>query len=243
MPEAPQLPRLKMEPLDQNVGLRRQACDAIKRAITEMDIYSHPDEIRLDERQLSQDLNVSRTPIREAMTVLEQEGFVRSVPRRGIYVVKKTKREVIEMITVWAAIESFAARIACERATKKELAELRQLFAAFEGDPNEHISEYSAANIEFHRAIIRMGGCELMTAVTENLFIHMRAIRELTIRQDNRAQRSIIDHMNIIGALEKRDADLAEKLVREHTLGLARHVEKHGNFLSNPPKENALGAA
>jgi DNA-binding GntR family transcriptional regulator len=112
VPEAPQLPRLKMEPLDQNVGLRRQACDAIKRAITEMDIYSHPDEIRLDERQLSQDLNVSRTPIREAMTVLEQEGFVRSVPRRGIYVVKKTKREVIEMITVWAAIESMAARLA-----------------------------------------------------------------------------------------------------------------------------------
>jgi DNA-binding GntR family transcriptional regulator len=88
-----------------------------------------------------------------------------------------------------------------------------------------------------------MGGCELMTAVTENLFIHMRAIRELTIRQDNRAQRSIVDHMNIIAALEKRDPDLAEKLVREHTLGLARHVEKHGNFLSNPSKEGALGAA
>src|SRR3954452_6023104 len=151
--------RLKVAPLDASTSLRALAYDALKRAITDMDIYGESREIRLDERQLSQDLNVSRTPIREAMTVLEQEGFVRSVPRRGIYVVKKTKREVIEMITVWAAIESFAARMACERATKKELAELRQLFAAFEGDPNEHISEYSAANIEFHRAIIRMGGC------------------------------------------------------------------------------------
>jgi DNA-binding GntR family transcriptional regulator len=228
-----ELPRLRIEPLDQSVGLRRLACEAIKRAIMEMDIYGHPGEIRLDERQLSQDLNVSRTPIREAMTVLEQEGFVRSVPRRGIYVVKKTKREVIEMITVWAAIESFAARLACERATDQEIAALRDMFAAFEGDPNEHISEYSQANIAFHRAVIAMSGCELMTGLTENLFVHMRAIRELTIRQDNRAQRSIQDHMNIIAALQKRDADLAERLVREHTLGLAAHVEKHGNFLAN----------
>ncbi len=76
--------RLRIEPLDVSIGLRKQACDAIKRAITEMDIYGHPGEIRLDERQLSQDLGVSRTPIREALSVLEQEGFVRSVPRRGM---------------------------------------------------------------------------------------------------------------------------------------------------------------
>ena len=77
-----------------------------------MDIYGHRGEIRLDERQPPQDMGVSRTPIREALSVLEQEGFVRSVPRRGIVVVRKSKREVIEMITVWAAIESMAARLA-----------------------------------------------------------------------------------------------------------------------------------
>jgi len=55
---------------------------------------------------------MSRTPIREALSVLEQEGFVRSVPRRGLIVVRKSKREVVEMITVWAAIESMAARLA-----------------------------------------------------------------------------------------------------------------------------------
>ena len=54
---------------------------------------------------------MSRTPVREAMAQLESEGFVRSVPRRGIYVVRKTKREVIEMITAWAALESMAARL------------------------------------------------------------------------------------------------------------------------------------
>jgi len=233
MSDASAFPRLKVEPLHVSTGLRRLACDAIKSAITEMDIYGRSGDIRLDERQLSQDLGVSRTPIREALSVLEQEGFVRAVPRRGIYVVRKSKREVIEMITVWAAIESLAARFAALRASEAELAELRILFAEFEGNPEEHIGEYSQANMAFHKAIIRMGGCALMSELTDQLFIHMRAVRAVTMRQDNRAQRSMIDHMNIIAALEERDAGLAERLVREHTLGLAEHVETHGEFLDD----------
>jgi len=225
------LPRPKIEPLAVSVGLRSQACDAIKRAITEMNIYGHRLEIRLDERQLSQDLGMSRTPIREALSVLEQEGFVRQVPRRGILVVRKSKREVVEMITVWAAIESLAARLAAPRITAEQLAELHALVDVFQEDPSEQISEYSRANMEFHRAIIRMGGVELMCSVTDNLFVHMRAVRAVTMTQDNRAQRSIVDHRAIIAALEQRDADLAERLVREHTMGLAAHVERHGDFL------------
>src|SRR5882762_7880919 len=124
--EAP-FPRLKVEPLDANVGLRRLACDAIKHAITEMDIYAHPNEIRLDERQLSQDLGVSRTPIREAMTLLEQEGFVRTLPRRGVFVVRKTKSEILEIIHVWAALESMAARLITRNAADAEIATLRKL--------------------------------------------------------------------------------------------------------------------
>jgi DNA-binding GntR family transcriptional regulator len=68
--------------------------------------------------------------------------------------------------------------------------------------------------------------------MTENLFIHMRAIRKITIHQDDRAARSIVDHMRIIGALERRDSEFAERLAREHTLGLAAHVEQHGDFLT-----------
>ena len=219
------------EPTSLSIGLRKQACEAIKRAITEMNIYGHPLEIRLDERQLSQDLGMSRTPVREALSVLEQEGFVRSVPRRGLIVVRKSKREVVEMITVWAALESMAARLAAPRVTETDLAELRALVDVFQEDPSEQISEYSQANMQFHKTIIRMSGVELMTSLTDNLFIHMRAVRAVTMTQDNRAQRSIVDHRAIIAALGRRDADLAERLVRDHTMGLAAHVEQHGDFL------------
>ena len=76
-------PRLAVKPIDTQSSFRTQAYQALKQAITSVNIYAHPHEIRLDERQLSQDLGVSRTPIREAMTLLEQEGFVRTLPRRG----------------------------------------------------------------------------------------------------------------------------------------------------------------
>ena len=228
-------PRLRIEPLDLSLGLRKRACEAIKRAITEMDIYGHREDIRLDERQLSQDLGVSRTPIREALSVLEQEGFVRSIPRRGIHVVRKSKREIVEMITVWAAIESMAARLAASRVTPDDLAELRGYVEAFQDDPTGHIGEYSDANMQFHKAIIRLGGIGLMTSLTDTLFIHMRAVRAVTMTQDNRARRSIADHRAIIEALEAGDAALAERLVRDHTMGLAAHVEQHGDFLDAPP--------
>jgi DNA-binding GntR family transcriptional regulator len=230
-------PRLKVEPLDPGIGLRKQACEAIKRAITQMDLYGHREEMRLDERQLSQDLGVSRTPIREALSILEQEGFVRSIPRRGIHVVRKSKREIVEMITVWAAIESMAARLAAPRVTAADVEALRALGEAFQDDPDAHIHEYSDANMAFHKAIIRLGGVELMASLTENLFIHMRAVRAVTMTQDNRARRSVVDHRAIIAALAAHDADRAERLVREHTMGLAAHVEKHGDFLDAPVED------
>jgi DNA-binding GntR family transcriptional regulator len=190
----------------------------------------------INEPTVMNELGVSRTPIREAMTVLEQEGFVRTRPRRGIYVVKKTKREIVEIVTVMAALESMAARLAAERASDAEIAELRRLMDEFRCGPNgagdgARLDEYSDANIAFHQAIIGMSGCALLAEMTENLFIHMRAIRKITIHQENRAARSISDHMRLIEALERRDADLAERLAREHTLGLAAHVEQHGDFL------------
>jgi DNA-binding GntR family transcriptional regulator len=229
-------PTLEVPRLDTSTSFAKEAYAALKRAITAMDIYDHADEIRLDERRLSEGLGVSRTPIREAMTLLEQEGFVRTRPRRGIYVVKKTKREIVEIITIMAALESMAARLAAERASDAEIAELHRLMDAFtDGHNTDRLDEYSDANIAFHQAIIRMSGCALLAEMTENLFIHMRAIRKITIHQENRATRSITDHMQIIEALERRDPELAERLAREHTLGLAAHVEQHGDFLDTTP--------
>jgi DNA-binding GntR family transcriptional regulator len=222
---------LALTPLN-STSLRDQAYALLKDAIATMDIYSQRQALRIDERQLTAALGVSRTPVREALSILEQEGFVRTVPRRGIFIVRKSKREIIEMIQMWAALESMSARLATLHASDAELAKLRHLFDEFENSPpSEHIGEYSDANIAFHQMIIKLGGSQLIADATENLFIHVRAIRKATITQDNRAARSIVDHLKIIEALERRETDAAEQLTRQHTLDLAAHVERHCDFL------------
>lgn len=223
--------RLELERL-QTVSLRDQAYARIKEAIANTDIYSERQPLRLDERELMQALGVSRTPVREALSILEQEGFVRTVPRRGIFIVRKSRREIIETIQVWAALESMSARLATLHASDAEIAKLRHLFDEFRNSPPaEHLDEYSDANIAFHQAIIRLGGSQLIEDATHNLFLHVRAIRRATISQNNRAARSIIEHLKIIEALERRDTELAERLTRQHTLDLAAHVERYCDFL------------
>src|SRR6476659_929177 len=231
-PLQPAARTLALQPINTNVSFRDQAYSALKQAIMDADIYAHREELRLDERQLSQALGVSRTPIREAMTLLEQEGFLRTVSRRGVFIVRKTKKQIIEMIEMWAALESMAARLATLNASDADIAALRHMFDEFRNTtPAEHIEEYSDANIAFHQAIIGLSFSLLVGATTENLFIHVRAIRRMTISQRDRAERSIADHMRIIEALEKRDTELAERLVRQHSLDLAAYVEKHCDFL------------
>jgi DNA-binding GntR family transcriptional regulator len=224
--------RPALEPIDVTPSFKHQAYAALKNAIVAMDIYGSRDDIRLEERKLASDFGISRTPVREAMAQLESEGFVRSVPRRGIYVVRKTKREVIEMITAWAALESMAARLITKVASDEEIAALRRMFATFKnGRLHAHLDEYSDVNIEFHQTIIRLSRNAVLIDLAENLFTHMRMIRRKTIGEKDRADKSIRDHMTIIEALEARDTDRAQDLVRNHALGLAEHVERYADYL------------
>ncbi|WP_246662267.1 GntR family transcriptional regulator [Prosthecodimorpha hirschii] len=228
-PETP-APDLVIERFAPEQTYKTKVYVALKQAIANMDIYSSPEPKWIDERQLSERLGVSRTPVREAVAMLEQEGFVKSLPRRGIMVLRKTQREVVEMIQAWAALESMAARLAVVNATDDELKGLRKLFEGFDDShkPAEHLGDYSSANIVFHQTIIRISGSKLLGEMTDNLLLHVRGIRQLTIGRDDRIGRSMQDHLGIIEALEKRDPDLAERLSREHTLGLAAYVAAHG---------------
>ena len=224
---------LSVQRLDAEPALKERVCEALQEAIASMDIYAGPDPPKLDERQLAARLGVSRTPVREALAVLEQKGIGKIVPRRGAFVVRKTKREIVEMIYVWAALEGTAAAMITERASDDEIARLRGMFATFtdDGEIRAHIDEYSETNIKFHQALISLSGCKLIKEITDNLFLHIRAMRMRSISERDRAQRSIIDHMHIIEALERRDRDEAERAVRDHSLDLAKHIALYSDYL------------
>lgn len=216
---------------DLTIGDRVYA--AIREAITNTNLYEIDEsDLRLDERQLAARLGCSRTPVREALARLEHEGLVQSIPRRGFSIARKTKRELLEMIVVWAALESMAARLVALHASDEERASLRTIFARFDGKRiAAELDEYSDANLRFHQRIIDLSGCETLRRTADGLLIHIRSIRHRTIGENRRFERSIVDHMHIIEAIERRDAEAASLLVRDHALELAAHVDANDNDL------------
>jgi DNA-binding GntR family transcriptional regulator len=219
--------RLQLASIDTGQSLKARAYDALKSAILRMDLYAPEAELRLDERDLSAKFGVSRTPLREALAQLDQEGLVKIQPRRGIFIVRKTKAEILEMVTVWAALESMAARVATTVATDDEISALHALVDPFsQAGVVQQMGEYSDANIAFHTAIISLAKSRLISDLIDKMFFHVRAMRRRTILEADRATRSIIDHREIVEALEARDAERAEALVRRHTLALRDHIAR-----------------
>ncbi len=219
--------RLTLKPVEANFSLKDHIYEVLKEGITGMNIYADDAELRLDERKMSEQLGISRTPIREALARLEQEGFVEILARRGVFIKRKSLDEILEMIVVWAALESMAARLATTRATDSEIMTLRKMVGAYNKDEAlAHIDEYSEANIAFHQRILELSKCKLLKDIADGLFLHMRSIRNRAMVEGDRVMRSVVDHMHIIEALEARDAPLAEALVREHTMRLHAHVRK-----------------
>jgi DNA-binding GntR family transcriptional regulator len=219
---------LVVPPVNQaGTSVGQLAYDALRAAILSMDVYDPEADLRLDEKRLAADLGVSRTPVREALARLEHEGLVRILPRRGVRIVRKTKAEIVEMIVAWAALESMAARLACERAESDEIASLRSVFSTLEdGEPRSQLDEYSRTNLRFHARIVELGHSPLIAGMADSLLLHVRAIRRRSPGDDGRAERLVVDHMQIIEALEARNARLAERVVRDHALNLARHAER-----------------
>jgi DNA-binding GntR family transcriptional regulator len=216
-----------LRPVAANFSLKDHIYDVLRSAIMEMDIYSDDVDLRLDERKLAEQLGISRTPIREALAKLEQEGFVVIKPRKGVYVKPKTMEEVLEMIVVWAALESMAARLVTQVASDEEIKTLRELGVKHSEDSSRaDIEEYSEANIKFHQRILELSRCSLMKNTADSLLQHMHAVRRRAMHEGDRIDRSIVDHMAIIEAIENREGELAAMLVRDHTMKLHDHIRK-----------------
>jgi DNA-binding GntR family transcriptional regulator len=218
---------VKLKPVAVNFTLKDHIYDVLRDAILAMNIYDDTTDLRLDERRMAEQLGISRTPIREALARLEQDGFVEIQPRKGVFVRRKSLEEVLEMIVVWAALESMAARLAADRASDADLRSLRKLGTRFsQNAARADIAEYSEQNFRFHQRILELGKCTMLKSIADGLFLHMHAVRRRAMGEGDRATRSVVDHMGIIEALESRAGDLASDRVREHTMRLHEHVRR-----------------
>lgn len=224
---------LRVGPIAEGAGesSREKAYQALKSAILDMDIYSHRDEIRLDERKFAEEFGVSRTPVREAILLLAHEGFVRAAPHRGFFIARKTRAEILDEIAVWASLESMAARLACTVATDEQIRSLRVQLQDSRSDlEREYLADHSQADFSFHKRIIRLSGCGFMVETTDKLFVHMRWLSSFGIDRPLHRRRCIEEHAPIVEAIERRSPEWAGRLVRDHALGLAELIADRDAF-------------
>ena len=215
-------------PLSVEPGLRDLAYKALKSTITDLNIYDHPGELRLDERQLSKGLGVSRTPIREALTILEHQGFVRCRPRRGVYVVKKDKGEITDMVYACASLESMAVRLACVQASDAQLGSLRSTFAAFYQTSSDHaFDRYFEARWRFCRHVASLARCEALEGMIDHLLLHLRSAHDVIFRKSCKLDYLREAYVAIIAALENRDGERASRLVLERGFRFACDINEY----------------
>jgi len=148
-------------------------------------------------------------------------------------VVRKSRREIVEIIQAWAGLEGIAARLAAGAASAAELQALQNEFVSFDSTDtaSANIDEYSEQNIRFHQQIISLSQSRQVQSMMSDLFVQMQFIRRHSVRDSDRTERSLRDHILIIEALLARDASRAHDLVVGHALSLAEHVETHVTYL------------
>jgi DNA-binding GntR family transcriptional regulator len=208
------------------INLKSKVYDALKKYILSLNIYLKESDFHLDERQLSEKLGVSRTPIREAIAKLESEGIVITVPRRGVFVHRKSKKELIDIVTVWAGLEGYAAHLIIKNSKKEEIESLNKYCQYTKKNVLSDLDNYSNDNIKFHEQIMKLTKVKLMSEILESQLIHLQYLRKKFIIQSDRSLKSIDEHSEIVKLLVAGQAEKAEKLLKNHALTLVEKIEE-----------------
>lgn len=172
---------------------------------------------RLLEISLSEQLGVSRTPIREAIRQLELEGLVVMVPRRGAQVAHMTEKSMSDVLEVRLALDELAVQLACERITDDEIENLRDACEKFEqAVDSADIRNITSADVEFHDIIFEASRNTRLIQMVNNLAEQMYRYRFEYIKDDTGWQSLITEHRMITDAIAMRDAELARRAIHVH---------------------------
>jgi len=175
------------------------------------------DGARLDEVQLAERFDVSRTPIREALQRLSLSGLVEQIPRRGVFVRQPGPVELLEMFEVMAELEAASARLAASRITDAALAELQAINTRCEAAVGaQDYDGYYQENAEFHAMLYRQSGNRFLEQECLRLYRRLQPFRRVQLRARGRLPQSMAEHKAIVTALEKGDGDAAAAAIRGH---------------------------
>ncbi|MDR1977692.1 MAG: GntR family transcriptional regulator [Synergistaceae bacterium] len=182
---------------------------------------------RLTEQMMCDVLEVSRSPLREAFRILENQGFLVNRARKGVFVPKLTRKEAIDIYTIRANLESLATFLAVKEKGIKLAQELRVIHEKMKkAATNEDTKEYWLYNVQFHETLISSCGNKLLIEMLERFDKQTMRYRVKILANPGRSEKSLKKHEELIRSIEKGDAASAEVIRKKAILDNMALVEK-----------------
>ena len=209
---------------NQPVSLKEKAYAEIRRRILSGELSA---DAPLSEYQLAAELEISRTPVREAVKRLEREGLVHSIPNRGTVVAKLTVRDISEIYQVREQLEGFAARLAAEIMSEESIQKLEEEIDTLNTLASEgQLNEVVASDIRLHKQIIAATQNSRLIELLGTLDDQMYRVRALIPESTQWLEATLADHANIVNAIKAHDEHAAENAMRAHLRSAREHAIK-----------------
>ncbi len=181
----------------------------------------------LNESKVADELNVSRTPVREAIRQLELEGLLVYIPNKGAIVKGLSSEDVRDIYDIRMKIEGLAAKRAAANITPEQLEELKEVvefeeFYTNKGDTNQILK----LDTKFHEIIFRASGSRLLNRTLTSFHHYIQRARSLSLEDNERAKKALNEHMAIMKSIEAGDKEKAERLMSKHILNAFENIEK-----------------
>lgn len=182
---------------------------------------------RLMELQLAAKLGVSRTPIREAIRMLEQEGLAKTIPRKGAEVAKMTEKDMEDVLEIRHSLEDLASRLACDRITEEEISELKDAMVAFEeATKQDDVVKIAQSDVAFHDVIYKSADNPKLMTILNNLREQMYRYRVEYLKERSMFPQLISEHREMYEALVARDKDRVSTVLGRHLDNQEEAVKK-----------------
>lgn len=209
----------------QDLSLRGKVFQSIRDDILKGK-YEENEELR--ESTLGKELGVSRTPVREALRQLELEGLVKIIPNKGAYVTGITGKDVSDIYVIRSLLEGLCARWATEHITEEQIDKLEEIILLSEYHVNkkkELASQVTKLDGEFHEVLYEASNSRILEHVLSDFHNYVQSARKMSVTKQDRAEKSIAEHKEILQAIKEKDADRAEKLANEHIMNVMKNLK------------------
>ena len=209
--------------MDAYLPLRDVVFNTLREAILKGELK--PGE-RLMELQLAAKLGVSRTPIREAIRMLEQEGLAVTIPRKGAEVAKMTEKDMEDVLQIREALDELAAKIACEQISEEQLEELVATMHEFEeSTKTDNVKKIAEADVKFRDIIYQSTGNPKLVNMLNNLREQMYRYRVEYLKDENNYPTLMKEHKDIVEGLVRKNKTQVTETMHQHVKNQAVAVK------------------